>query len=148
MLHMWSNKMLQNNFYTSRVFIRCSYVHSTQQICCEHLIWHDVSAEQIPRMTLYNFRSCRVSPLSEFLNVLATKITGQMSLNTGGNCKVSPQCKWFSSIGGNSSCISLYKHLSRSAADTWFDMTFEVTICCKWFKTLHAAVRFFARMNS
>ncbi len=83
--------MLQNNFYTSRIFIRCSYVQSTKQICCKHLIWHDVSADQILHMTLYSFRSCKFSPPSEFFNVIATQMPGQKTLNIGSSLKVSPQ---------------------------------------------------------
>ena len=86
-------KCCTNNFYTSQVFIRCSYVQSTQHICCKHLIWHDISADQIPRMTLYSFRSCKVSPPSEFLNVIATQINGQMILNTVSSCKASLHCE-------------------------------------------------------
>ena len=41
-------------------------------------------------MTLYSFRSCKVSPPSEFLNVIATQMTGQMTLNIGSSYKVSP----------------------------------------------------------
>jgi NAD-dependent SIR2 family protein deacetylase len=42
-------------------------------------------------MTLNIGSSCKVSPQNEFLNVLATKINGEMTLNIGSSCKVSPQ---------------------------------------------------------
>jgi hypothetical protein len=43
--------------------------------------------------TLNTVSSCKVSPQNEFLNVLAIQITGQKTLNTGSSCKVSLQCE-------------------------------------------------------
>ncbi len=44
------------------------------------------------QMTLNTGSSCMVSPQSEFLNVLATQINRQMTLNIGSSCKVSLKC--------------------------------------------------------
>jgi hypothetical protein len=49
-------------------------------------------------MLLNIVSSCRVSPQSEFLNVLATQMNGQMTLSTVSSCKVSPQSEFLNEI--------------------------------------------------
>jgi hypothetical protein len=40
---------------------------------------------------LYTLSSCLVSPQNDFLNVIASYITWQMTLNIESSCKASPQ---------------------------------------------------------
>ena len=44
------------------------------------------------QMTLYSFRNCKVFPQSEFLNVFAVYLPGQMISDNGYNGGVSHQC--------------------------------------------------------